>query len=1022
MTKFNALCQWKVFKKKWEPSVPVLRKDKSKRRLATLPVTAETLLLKKRTWLGFRKKKDNQWGAGCEICAFCNDSRARAFRTFSVKKLKLDHLKRHQKTTFHKENLRKMMGMGATLQAPPQSQFLAVWDQIMKGVKPYAVGVDKMRGKKIYRMLFCLAEALYREDRQFAKQAVCGSIRRDESEGRLLLYFTFVTKDLRTRSGTLGIRKKFGSGADALTSATLELFKRFATENSGVTAFLEAKAKSSQPSLTMDHGLWKHSLNCQRQTIIDAAADEQLSSRQMMDMTLPDSNEKAFPNLKLLTLDHSHATTRILKRGFAAVPALQTIIREDIQAKTSIAQMIHHSKLFRSQFEKRGQSASTMNLGAQSNLSAAKHRFASLQKPLLRSILRYDALMATAGWIFHVRKGSAKSKNALAFLERQSSERLLQRAMMADACEETITLLRFGDQNRLEIATLPREIAAWQARTKLLFVDGKCKDYGFTKFMITELQRTRMIPVTGKVVGGWGDGVPDNVFQSCLRVMQQWLKIAQEIVDAEFPNFRLLYAFKIFDLDLSEKLGQVGHSARHAARQIRETADDHVATLANFYNVSALELSEELRQLKPLCQEEMADTGCSCQESWKRVVAHRHGFASLKRLLVEYLALDGSTSVVERSFGRTRRAISEQQGNASEWKENVLTKLLLDRPALPAEVDHITNVARQIWGTWFGIPRKSSSKKRRRIRRLRPDDNDNDNGPKRRKITSESEFLRQRRSDIDCAVNETKDQAKKNLKVKLGKAAVKEIKFQRKKFNQMVDAYNQGVLAQKHVTPAFRKRLAQHVEQEKKKDKQRKQKAKRASALLNSAGKALTRQQVSDMGIFLEQDVGASAHQWCQKSKCPPKKHRTLAQVFVGRSPELLGQRTKMVAVLLGGFIATESSLSLGKTGFKSASVGGPLWKLHPLVQRRMDLWCSSFLVLDINVFSMGSNKQRKIVCTSSFFQVQCFLAALRFVQEEAYGPSFNHGKMFTQCWNSLQVRPDSNGHWQDDPTCGIGL
>eukprot|EP00438_Fugacium_kawagutii_P007524 Skav231105 [mRNA] locus=scaffold2525:459335:462529:+ [translate_table: standard] len=927
--------------KKWLPSVPVLRKEKSKRHLKTLPVTAETLLLKNRTWLGFRKnKKDNQWGAGCEICAFCNDGRARAFRTFSVTKLKLDHLKRRQRTVFHKENLRKMMGMSGTVQAPPQSQFLAVWDEIMKGVSPHSVGVDNMGGKKIFRMMFCLAEALYREDRQFAKQAVCGSIRRDESDGRLLLYFTFVTKDLRTRSGTLGIRKKFGSGADALTCATIELFKRFATANSGVQDFLQAK--DSQPPLSMDKGLWKHALECQRQTIIDAAADEQLSTRQMMDMTLPGSEEKAFPNLKLLTLDHSHATTRILKRGFAAVPALQAIIREDIQSKSSITQMIDNSKLFRNQFEKHGRSASTMNLGAQSSMSAAKHRFASLQKPLMRSILRYDALMATAGWIYHVRKGTAKSKNAFAFLEKQTSERLLLRAMMADACEETIVLLRFGDQNRLEVATLPREIAAWQSRTKLLFVDGKCKDYGFTNFMITELQNTRMVPVTAKAIGGWSDGVPDNVFQKCLCIMQQWLKIAQEIIDAEFPNFRLLYAFKVFDLDLSEKLGQVGHSARAAGRQMRQSVEDHVATLAKFYNVSLPELSEELRQLKPLCQEEMQDTGCSCQESWRRVVAHRHGFASLKRLLVEYLALDGSTSVVERSFGKTRKAISDQQGSLSEFKENVLTKLLLDRPALPAEVDHITDVARQVWGTWFGIPRKSSSKKRRRLKKKRSYDDDNDNGndkPKRRKMISEIDFLRQRRSEIDGAVKDNEGQAKNTvLKVKLGKAGMKELKFQRqKKFKQMVDAYNQGVLDQRHVSPAFRKKLAQHVEQERSRDRTRKQKAKRAHALLTSDGKALTRQQVSDMGIFLEKDAGASARAWCKVSRCPPKKHRTLAQVFVGRSPELLGQRSKMVAVLVGGFVVTEASLSLGKTGFKSASIG--LFKknhkaLHFIMQR----------------------------------------------------------------------------------------
>ena len=347
------------------------------------------------------------------------------------------------------------------MHAPSAGQFQAVLDELKKGTSPNAVKIDRMSGRKVYKMIFCLAEALYSQDRDFARQAIVGSIRRDESAGRLLLYFSFATADLRSRSGVLGIRSKFGTGATAITNATADLFARFATPLFKIQDFRPSKA----PSEAMDENLLVHTRTVQVQTIIDAAADEQLSVRQMQQQVLPNSNNQLmFPNLKLVTLDHCHATSRILKRGFGAVPALHDIMREDIRAKGSISQMIQHSKPFRQFFFQHGQKSEGPTSTMQS-LSAAKHRYESLRTPLIRSVLRFDSLMATAAWIYHHRRGKAEAKRAELFLRRQSTERILLRAMMADAAEETMNLLRFADQKRLEVASLPREIAAWTKRT-----------------------------------------------------------------------------------------------------------------------------------------------------------------------------------------------------------------------------------------------------------------------------------------------------------------------------------------------------------------------------------------------------------------------------------------------------------------------------------------------------------------------------------------------------------------------------
>ena len=89
---------------------------------------------------------------------------------------------------------------------------------------------------------------------------------------------------------------------------------------------------------------------------------------------------------------------------------------------------------------------------------------------------------------------------------------------------------------------------------------------------------------------------------------------------------------------------------------------------------------------------------------------------ALHTVLLEYMALGASTTVVERGFGRTRKDINAQQRHLEECKENALTKVLLDRP-LESDVKPVLEQAREVWGQWFGIPRASSTGKRRNKKR-----------------------------------------------------------------------------------------------------------------------------------------------------------------------------------------------------------------------------------------------------------------------------------------------------------------
>ena len=932
---------WNIRRRKWLPHLKVIKKSK-KEWVRTLPQSPEKTLLLRKTWLGFRYNK-GVWTAGCEICSHCRDKEARAFRTFGVTTLTIANLKRHHLSSFHNNNVQRLMGRSIALKAPPESQFLRVWDELSKGVAPHSVDVDNMKADKVYRMVFCLSEALYSMDREFAKNAVGGSIRRDESDGRLLLYFSLVGKDLQCRSGMLGVRKGFGTSASAITAATWDLVQRFATPCFAVSKFLLPKHEPvCQQAPSLDQSLCEHFANVQRQMVIDAAADEQLSVQQMMEQKKPNSNDRLFPNLNLVTHDHSHATARILKRGFYAIPALKKVLQEDIQGKTSICQMVEHSKVFKDHFRKLNSESEGPSSHNLVSLGAAKHRFSSLQKPLMRSVLRFDTLFLTAGFIFHSRKNTDKGKAAQKYLAAQSTERLILKALMADAAEETMSLLRFGDQNVVDVSMLPREVTAWHNRCSKLFDDAECQHHGFTGFMLDALKRPRVVPVTGQTVGCSG-GVPDRVFAACLHHLREWLAVAREVCKAEFPNFRLLAAFQIFDIDISNPLGHTGNTSRPGILEWKKRARANVDTLAKFYSIDASKLHQELEAIRPMAVEEMTTSACTCFEAWRKVLQKRlKYYPTLHTVLIEFLALGASTTVVERAFGKTRKDISSQQRHLSEWKENALQKVLLDRPV---DVEPVIARAREVWGQWFGIPRASSAGKKYKRKRLT--DNVHDSGEKAAKrikeesMRSEAAFLRCRRDSIDNLMKQPEKDKKADPKpVQLGSEASKEVAFQEdKRLTKMIEAYHQNILPKRFVTKTFLRKVVAFQKKKKENEIKRRKKNEKVHAFVHgSASHTLSVEEVKKLKVHVDPAVRQDqvVHSWLKKFGIKPAAERVQAGVFLLPDLNSFSKRTKLVAMLKGGYLAVAQSCRDSVLhGLK-----GPLLSLELIYSNQLSVFC----------------------------------------------------------------------------------
>jgi hypothetical protein len=57
--------------------------------------------------------------------------------------------------------------------------------------------------------------------------------------------------------------------------------------------------------------------------------------------------------------------------------------------------------------------------------------------------------------------------------------------------------------------------------------------------------------------------VPEEVRQRCLARMVNWWKLAQCVLESDFPQYDLLHSFAVFDLDLATDMAARSRMAMH---------------------------------------------------------------------------------------------------------------------------------------------------------------------------------------------------------------------------------------------------------------------------------------------------------------------------------------------------------------------------------------------------------------------------------------------------------------------------
>ena len=462
---------------KWQHKLPIVHGE----------FQAEDLPMKYTTesWLDDRvDSKNGTWGLGCICCEAqlqekgrTSPSESRGFAKFMCGSVNFGTLIRHHNLAAHVEAARAYVGLGqaaSLISAPTVDDFECVWKTVVqKKAAPWG-GIDGIGGgKKIARMVRCIAEGIRIQDRAFLKDAKRFSLARDERNRRLASHYVAVNASMERRTGLfMSLRGCSDSPGDAtatyITRTTMTGFDRMATPKVNIRTDL-----AQEP---MDKTFRKHLVKIWGSLVTDAAANELLSATDTAQ--------------KVETIDKSHASRRLLSRTLKLDDYMNGVLETMIVGKGSLCSLIQFSpnlrEVFTSNVASMKEDADAQAQGDEGgysdedgdevdkavNIGIAKHRFDSMSKRLRRAVKKIEAMIATADWAILFRKGKKECRCAQRFEDVLDDECYMTLAFMAEAAQECCEFTRCFDSASMDTSIMIDEVNKFVERLDFLFVKG----------------------------------------------------------------------------------------------------------------------------------------------------------------------------------------------------------------------------------------------------------------------------------------------------------------------------------------------------------------------------------------------------------------------------------------------------------------------------------------------------------------------------------------------------------------------
>jgi len=321
--------------------------------------------------------------------------------------------------------------------------------------------------------------------------------------------------------------------------------------------------------------------------------------------------------LLLVVVDVSVMCARCLKRPWSADQYMSELLEVIIfKNKHSIVNLIENSDNIKDKFSSLIQDIEGCPVKATRirNLKMKKHRFDSLQRPLGRFVLFFDAVVELAVQLAMSRTGRPQ-EDAINFLDYIDEEKCIQLAMLADAADETTSaLVRYTDTEAYDAAELHMQITSVLRRLDFLFIQGNVVAEGYTGHMLDMLSaapRGWCVNGAHKVLGG-PDRVCVQTVQACLNRMRSWCQLAADVLKAEMPSFDIMSALGIFDLSTRSKQRASNDEAYQAF------LDGSLQRLAQIIEVDEPDLRAQYADYMPYADAIFTQEGTTCWAAWQK--------------------------------------------------------------------------------------------------------------------------------------------------------------------------------------------------------------------------------------------------------------------------------------------------------------------------------------------------------------------------------------------------------------------
>ncbi len=290
----------------------------------------------------------------------------------------------------------------------------------------------------------------------------------------------------------------------------------------------------------------------------------------------------------------------------------------------------------------------------------------------------------------------------------------LQLAMLADAADEALLVVRIFDDEDADSATTATYLSEFQRRIYALFGDPPgCRTLrGFTQFAIEFLQTAHVIRIKGANERTLGPGPSDAVFASCLRRMKCWLALCRVVIRAEFPDFELTQSFAIFDLTKSNRVRQDGGADEdeHHTSLLKT----RLRRLCKVFEVRFADALDQFNDYVRLAAQRFRSfSECSNTEAWRWALSkpmRGHRCDAILHIFTRYCAYGISTTGVEHAFARAKKELvhrsSGRNSHDTDAVDLLMLKLKQDRPSDETGRTRVIGRAREIWVAAYGMARQ----------------------------------------------------------------------------------------------------------------------------------------------------------------------------------------------------------------------------------------------------------------------------------------------------------------------------